>query len=363
MLAASHVVAFLVGVAIVLATWQSIIVTIILPRRTRNWISLGGWVATYETLTWLARRARDPLRKDAILALLGPVNIVGLLFTWMALFAVGFAFLMWAAGGGRFAESFDLAGSSIFTLGFATGKSPFSHFLMDAAAASGMIVVGLQIGYLPTIYGAYHAREAHVTLLTMRSADGSILTGPSVLRNHPLPLSADLVRNLFSSWETSAAEIIESHTNYPWLIAFRSPRATESWVTSMLAVLDTISLLDALAPTLVPPEAEHCRFACASTLQVLSRLLVGQPRETSEPVAPISRDEFVATVESLRPYFPFEREPAAAWPLFCASRAFYEDAALKLAAYIMIPTPPEGWLRPVAAPNVETVAMPAVSTS
>jgi hypothetical protein len=363
MLAASHVVAFLLGVAIVLATWQSIIVTIILPRRVRNWITLGGWVSTYEALTWLARRARDPLRRDAILALLGPVNIVGLLFTWMALFAVGFAFMMWATGGGRFAESFDLAGSSIFTLGFATGKSAFSHFLMDAAAASGMIVVGLQIGYLPTIYGAYSTREARVTLLTMRAADGGILNGVSVLRNHPLPLSADVIRNLFASWETGAAEIIESHTNYPWLISFRSPRATESWVTSMLAVLDTISLLDALAPSLVPPEAEHCRFACASTLQVLSRLLVPQPREATERVAPISEDEFIATIESLRPYLPIEREPAAAWPLFCASRAFYEEAALRLATYIMIPVPPESWLRPVAAPSVETVAMPTVSTS
>jgi hypothetical protein len=352
-----------VGVAIVLATWQSIIVTIILPRRVRNWITLGGWVSTYEVLTLLARRSRDPLRRDAILALLGPVNIVGLLFTWMALFAVGFAFMMWAAGGGRLAESFDLAGSSIFTLGFATGKSAFSHFLMDAAAASGMIVVGLQIGYLPTIYAAYSTRESHVTLLTMRAADGGILNGISVLRNHPLPFSADVIRNLFSSWETSAAEIIESHTNYPWLIAFRSPRATESWVTSMLAVLDTIALLDAIAPSLLPAEAEHCRFACASTLEVLSDLLVPQPREPAEIIAPLTRDEFLTAVESLRPYLPFERNPLEAWPLFCTSRVEYESAALKLAAYIMIPVPPEGWLRPVAAPNVETVAMPTVSTS
>jgi hypothetical protein len=128
-------------------------------------------------------------------------------------------------------------------------------------------------------------------------------------------------------------------------------------------VLDTIALLDALAPTLLPPEAEHCRFACASTLDVLAGLLVPQPRESTAVVAPLTRDEFLTAVESLRPYLPFEREPAAAWPLFCTSRAEYEDAALKLAAYIMIPVPPEGWLRPVAAANAETVAMPAVTTS
>jgi hypothetical protein len=130
----------------------------------------------------------------------------------------------------------------------------------------------------------------------------------------------------------------------------------------MLGVLDTIALLDALAPSLVPPEAEHCRFACASTLEVLSDLLVPQPRQSTEVVAPLTRDEFLTAVESLRPYLPFERNPAEAWPLFCTSRAEYEEAALKLAAYIMIPVPLEGWMRPVAPPNAETVAMPAVST-
>jgi len=193
---------------LVLATWQSIIVTIILPRRTRNWIAVTGWVATYYVLTALAQRARDPARKDAILALLGPVNIVGLLGTWMLLFGVGFGFVMWGTEAASFWDSLDLAGSSIFTLGFATGKTPFSHFLMDLAAASGMIVVGLQIGYLPTIYGAYSQREALVTLTSMRCSEGNgVLTGASVLRNHPLPPSADLLRSLFASWEASAAAI------------------------------------------------------------------------------------------------------------------------------------------------------------
>ena len=97
-----------------LATWQSIIVTIILPRRTRNWIAVTGWVVTYRELTALAHRTRDPARKDAILALLGPVNIVGLLGTSMLLFGVGFGFMLWSTGAASFWNSLDLAGSSIF---------------------------------------------------------------------------------------------------------------------------------------------------------------------------------------------------------------------------------------------------------
>ena len=345
---ALHVLFVIAGILLVLATWQSIIVTIILPRRTRNWIAVTGWVATYYVLTALAQRARDPARKDAILALLGPVNIVGLLGTWMLLFGVGFGFVMWGTEAASFWDSLDLAGSSIFTLGFATGKTPFSHFLTDLAAASGMIVVGLQIGYLPTIYGAYSQREALVTLTSMRCSEGNgVLTGASVLRNHPLPASADLLRSLFASWEASAAAIIESHTNYPWLIAFRSPRASESWVTSMLAILDAISLLQAIGPSSLPLEAEHCRFACTTTFRSLSEML--RPRETfPRHRDALSYEAFASAVEGAIAPALVERDVEDAWPIFRAARAGYESYALELAAYMWLPIPAKAWLRPVA---------------
>lgn len=38
------------------------------------------------------------------------------------------------------------------------------------AAASGPLVIALQIAYLPTLYGAYNRREVEVTLLKSRAA-------------------------------------------------------------------------------------------------------------------------------------------------------------------------------------------------
>jgi hypothetical protein len=262
--------------------------TIILPRRTRNWISATAWIVTYRVVVGIARGRRDPAARDRLLALLGPVNLIGLLFFWMTLFVTGFASIAYGVTDNGLASAIDLAGSSLFTLGFATGTTALSHLLMFVAAASGTIVVGLQIGYLPTIYAAYSARESHVTLLTMRAAEGGVTTGATILANHALPRSANLLATLFASWEANAAAIIESHTNYPWLIVFRSPRATESWVTSMLAMVDAVALLEALAPSSVPPESSPRSKTLPEAFpsNATSRRLGGPLRR---PVPPTSR--------------------------------------------------------------------------
>ena len=47
------------------------------------------------------------------------------------------------------------------------------------AAASGLFVIAAQIGYLPTLYGAFNRRETEVTLLGSRA--GTPPWGPELL--------------------------------------------------------------------------------------------------------------------------------------------------------------------------------------
>lgn len=345
-LAFAHVATFAAGLVIVFATWQSIIATIILPRRTRNWIAALAWLGTHRVIAGVARRLSDLDAKDRILALLGPVNIVLLLFVWLGLFVAGFALAFYAFGDVSFGDAIDLSGSSMLTLGFATAKTALARFVMFAAAASGMIVVGLQIGYLPAIYAAYSQRESLVTLLNMRCQESGSITGRNVLEQHPLPASEDLLRSLFASWEACAAAIVESHTNYPWLIVFRSPRASESWITSMLAMLDAATLLDVADAGATIPEARHCRFACAVALRELAGLLRPKVRRPQAPV-PLRRGDVEAALATLAPAVASARDPDDVWNDFVAARAEYEAAALDLGAFVSVRD--AGWLRPVEA--------------
>jgi hypothetical protein len=80
-----------------------------------------------------------------------------------------------------------------------------------------MVLVALQIAYLPTIYSSYNRREMLVTLL--ESGAGAPAWGPELLIR--LQCTADLLRhqlvglidnppNLFTDWERWAADVAES---------------------------------------------------------------------------------------------------------------------------------------------------------
>jgi len=54
----------------------------------------------------------------------------------------------------------------MFTLGFASTNGTAPTVVDILAAATGLVVVALQIAYLPTLYSAFNRRETEVTLLT-----------------------------------------------------------------------------------------------------------------------------------------------------------------------------------------------------
>ena len=58
--------------------------------------------------------------------------------------------------------------------------------------------------------------------------------------------------DLYANWERWAADVAESHTTYLPLVRFRSPKPLSSWVTALLAVLDSAALMLALNPSTAP---------------------------------------------------------------------------------------------------------------
>ncbi len=71
------------------------------------------------------------------------------------------------------------AGSSLPTLGCSGPNGTETTVVDDLAAACGLVVVALQVGYLLTLYGTLNRREVEVTLLTSRA--GLPAWGPEIL--------------------------------------------------------------------------------------------------------------------------------------------------------------------------------------
>jgi hypothetical protein len=328
------VVLALLGAALVLATWASVVTTLVVPRRSRDRISRAvdrGVDQLYRTATG---RVRSYATRDRRLASQGAATILAQLGTWLGLFYLGFGLLLWPFTTARFAQ----AGSSLFTLGYA-GPDQTPLTVVDyLAAATGLVVVALQIGYLPTLYGAFNRRETEVTLLSSRA--GTPAWGPEILARTRFGFGAEdegaVMDEFYRQWERWAADVSESHTNYPVLTRFRSPAELSSWLVALVAVLDSAALWLALspgrAPTVEARLALRMGFSALRSIAESAGITVDHDPDPDSPLL-LPYAHFLAGVERIASTsFQMERTPEQAWPDFRGWRVNYERVAYALAA-------------------------------
>lgn len=324
------------GALVVVATVMSVIGTFIVPRDTPSRVASLLLRVVMEAYRFGSRMFRRYHAKDAFLAFAGPTFLVILLGTWLVLLIGGFGLMTWTLADVGLWSAIREAGSSITTLGFASTPSPGATTIDVVAAMTGLVVIALLIGYLPTLYGAFNRRETLVTLLEARA--GAPAWGPEILWRHQRIGIMDSLSELYERWEVWCADLAESHSAYPVLLFFRSPDPLRSWLTGLVAVLDSAALYLALSPSRAPSHARLCLRMGFTSLRTLADTLSidfdPDPRP-DEPVA-LTYEEYVEGCERLAEIgFPLERSPEEAWPDFVGWRVNYEAVAIALADRIV----------------------------
>ena len=337
-------VGFAVGILIVLWTGSSVIRTLIVPRGLQSVLPRGVARSSGRFFLFLARRFDTYEERDKVLAFQAPSFLLLLLFSWIVLFVLGFGLLLWP-----FIVSFPRAllesGSSVFTLGFASTHAVAPSLIHFSAAATGLVVVALLVGYLPTLYSAFNRRETMVTMLQSRA--GAPAWGPEILSRYQNVGLVDQLPTLYSDWERWAADVSESHTNYPVLIYFRSPHPLRSWILGLLAVMDSAALYLALAPERAPTEARLCLrmgFLCLRDIASFLNIPFDPDPLPDEPIS-LTFEEFVGGIErAVELGFPMERPADEAWRHFRGWRVNYESVAYTIAN--VVSAPPGPWSGP-----------------
>jgi hypothetical protein len=325
-----RVAAAVLGVLIVAAVWVNVAITLVIPRGRAGFIKIVDRLVD-RVYASSGRLVHSWERRDALLASQPIVTLGLLLFIWLAGFVVGYGLLLWLPGG-SFPDALREAGSSLFTLGFAARRGTEPSVADFLAAASGLIIVALQIAYLPTLYAAYNRRETEVTLLGPRA--GSPAWGPELLARVQIANGIEQLTVIYQAWERWSADVAESHSSYPSLLRFRSPEPHSSWVLSQLAVLDAAALHMAACPATAPVTARLCvqmGFTCLRKLTRTLRIPIDEDPRPDDPVQ-LSWPEFLQGWERITAVgFPVERTAEEAWPHFRGWRINYEAAACKLA--------------------------------
>ena len=334
----------LAGIVVLVADAYSVLTVLIVPRAASSRLAYP-MVLARGLFRRVATLARTYATQDRILALSEPVALIVLLTTWLTMAVLGFTLVNWGIGSQPFVEAFSEAGSSVFTLGFTLSHTEGSRVVDFVAAGTGMVLVALQIAYLPTLYAAYNRRETLVTLLESRA--GSPAWGPELLIRHQLVGTVDNLANLFAEWERWAADVAESHSTYPSLLYLRSPRSTNSWIVSLVAVMDAAALLLAIDPEGAPIEARMCirmGFTCLRDIARATRIPYDPDPQPEDPLV-MTRAQFDdARDRLLASGFPTSRTADEAWAHFRGWRVNYEAVGYAIA--YRFNAPPAMWSGP-----------------
>ncbi|MEI9977819.1 MAG: potassium channel family protein [Edaphobacter sp.] len=361
-----HVLAFIAGLFCCLGVALDAFQTIILPRRPTGHLQITRLfiIATWAPWAALAGRAPNPKVREQIYSIYGPLSLLMLLLIWAILLVFGFAlfyFSMHSPFGdlmmgqsinpvAHFGTDLYVSGTTLFTLGLGdvVPHSLFARALIICESGVGLGFVALVISYVPVLYQAFSRREVSVALLDSRA--GSPPNAAELFRRHAFKGSQEAITTLLAEWERWSAEILESHISYPILCYYRSQHDTQSWLSALVSILDTCSLLISVVEGESSRQAQLTFVMARHALVDLGGVFRVQQRKAWLQQTRIDRlpsKDFYHLCEALGDnQLLLCGDPAAARRLNTI-RALYEPHALALSDYLRMPLPV--W---VAAPKL-----------
>lgn len=350
--------ALIAGIFCCLGVALDVFQTIILPRRPtgRFQITRIFFASTWAPWAAMAQRMRNQKTREQIYSVYGPLSLLLLLFLWALLLILGFALFFFSmgspfadsivgAGAGRWARfgtDLYVSGTTLGTLGLGDvlPRSLPARTLVICESGVGLGFVALVIGYLPVLYQAFSRREVSIALLDARA--GSPPTAAELLRRHGFKGGEKALEALLAEWERWSAEILESHISYPILCYYRSQHDNQSWLSALVAILDTCALLLSVIEATPSRQAQltfvmarHALIDLGHVFHIQERTAwLRQAGQDRLPPAEFNRLCGVLGEVHLR----LCGDPASARRLHTI-RALYEPHALALADYLRMPLP------------------------
>jgi hypothetical protein len=294
--------------------------------------------------------------REQIYSIYGPLSLLLLLLLWALLLICGFALFYFSmhspfgdvmllrsgSAWAQFGTDLYVSGTTLFTLGLGdvVPHSRLARAFIIFESGVGLGFVALVIGYLPVLYQAFSRREVSVALLDSRA--GSPPNAAELFRRHAFEGGQEALTTLLAEWERWAAEILESHISYPILCFYRSQHDTQSWLSALVSILDTCSLLISVIEGPSSRQAQLTFVMARHAVVDLGQVFHVQEHEAWRQQAEVDRlpsKDFYHLCEALGDnHLRLCGDPAAAKRLNTI-RALYEPHAYALSEYLRMPLP------------------------
>lgn len=345
------IIAFLGGMALVGYTVQSAVRSFVLPRGLPDRVTGAVFQVSRQVFDVFVKRASSYSQCDRVMAFYAPSTLLLLPLIWITIAIVGYSAMFWATGSANVRTAFTLSGSSILTLGFATGTTLPQTILSFSEAAIGLLLLTLLIAYLPTMYSAWSERESGVALLNVWA--GPTASPIRLLLQYSSIGEHDQHSQFWFMWMQWFARLAEFHTSLVPVVFFRSTKSNRSWITAAGALLDMASLV---ASTLDLPPNAYAEVTIRAGYLALHQIadLFNLPYDPSpQPSAPISvsREQFDrGCAVLLEAGIELKPDRELAWKNFMGWRVNYDGPLRELARLIVVPE--DQWFPPGLGPHL-----------
>lgn len=236
-------------------TFETVLLTRRVPGRLRISRSVAGWLWAVWAL--VACRIPNRRRRETFLSFYALLATLSMYLVWTVGLVIAFAMLHWGEGSrlsgmievGRipgtygFGDDLYMSGTTFFTLGLGDlhPANAAARVITVVEAGTGFGLLALIIAYVPVLYQSFAGREARI--ITLDEWAGSPPSAAVLLRRCFEARDPNVIDPLLRDWETVSAQILESHLSYPILCYFRSQHDNQSWLGSLVAILDTCALV------------------------------------------------------------------------------------------------------------------------
>jgi hypothetical protein len=331
--------------------------TVVLPRRVTRQFRLTAWFYRRTWIPWkrVATHIRTPSRQQSFLGYFGPLSLIMLMAFWATGLIVGFGLLQYGIGGHEqlgnepitFPRIMYHSGETFFTLGYGdiVPTSASARFLSVLEAGMGFAFLGVVIGYLPVVYGAFSRREIQISMLDARAGSppsaAELLVRLAGSSENPA-IEQVVLDEVLRDWERWAGELLESGLSYPVLSFFRSQHSNQSWLGALMTMLDVTSLVITGIEGIHPGQARltfaMARHAAVDLAQVVNARYDPQaPERLTDADFDTLRDTLAAAGLQLR-------STTEARLKLAKLRSMYEPYIHSSARNLMVALPP--WRHP-----------------
>jgi hypothetical protein len=313
------------GVALVVATWLSVLRTVFVPRWRSSLLMRTVVGGTW----WLGSGAAHRLPRAAgekVMELCAPLALYVAAACWLTSTLTGFALMAPVFAG----VPFTWEGLSGFLL-LRTGT-----LLGVMAWISAALVLSSFVLHLFRVTSAYSRRELVVARMSIRAATAT--EAEQILAEHLRLGSRDHLDRLFAQWTEWLADIRATHTGYPALTIYR-PATDLCWLDAAVLVLDAAALTEAVAPQWAPPSTRSVLEAGAECFPALARQVgVHLPRPVVSLEGREERDFDLTLKVAVDAGLPQEHDPQEAWPVFQDWRTRYAPYAMAMNLRLCYPS-------------------------